>query len=48
MQKVAMPCPPHGLAGFSWFLAEAVLLTKRVYVLFGTARAQRQRNDKKN
>jgi hypothetical protein len=28
MQKVAMPCPAHGLAGFSRFFAEAVLLTE--------------------
>jgi len=37
MQKVAMPCPSHNLAGFSWFLLvspEAVLLTKSLYVNF--------------
>jgi len=28
MQKVAMPCPPHCLAGFLPVLPEAVLLTE--------------------
>jgi hypothetical protein len=38
MQKVAMPCPPHCLAGFLSVLAEALLLTgKKLYVIFRAA-----------
>ena len=45
MQKFAMPCPAHRLAGFSWFFAEAVLLTEkalRYFLSFGGALFRRR------